>query len=63
MQEENNEFPYGKFDGRRTVEAPDPQLLAVLNGLQQNLMTVVQKLDILENRIKELESCSMETQE
>ena len=62
MQKEYNEFPYGKFE-LGVCGTPDTQILAVLNGMQQNLMTVVQKLDILENRIKELESCSMETQE
>jgi len=61
MQEENNAFPYGKFE-LGVCGAPDTQVLAVLNGLQQNLMLVVQKLDILENRIKELESCSSDTQ-
>ena len=61
MLEDHNAFPYGKFE-LGVCGAPDTQVLAVLNGLQQNLMLVVQKLDILEHRIKELESCSSETQ-
>jgi hypothetical protein len=61
MLEDHNAFPYGKFELGVGVDT-SPTIMAVLNGLQQNLMTVVQKLDILENRIKELESCSLETQ-
>jgi hypothetical protein len=61
MLEDHNAFPYGKFDLGVGVDS-GPTILAVLNGLQQNLMLVVQKLDILENKIKELESCSSDTQ-
>jgi hypothetical protein len=35
---------------------PEEQLLAIINGLQQNLLTVVVKLDLLEARINELET-------
>jgi hypothetical protein len=61
MSEQDNVFPFGKYDSN-IAELPDERILGVLNGLQQNLLLVVQKLDILEHRIKELESCSSETQ-
>ena len=60
MSEQDNVFPFGKYDSD-IVELPDERILAVLNGLQQNLLLVVQKLDILENRIKELENPDAKT--
>jgi hypothetical protein len=59
VNEQDNSFPYGKFDGH---EAADPTIMAVLNGLQNSMIAILQKIDILENKIKELESCSTDTQ-
>ena len=56
MSEQDNTFPFGKFDGRRTVEAPDPTIMAVLNGLQNSMMIVLQKIDVLEHRLNLLEN-------
>jgi len=60
MNEQDNVFPFGKFE-LGVCGAPDTQVLAVLNGLQQNLMLVVQKLDILEHRINNLENPDAKT--
>ena len=61
MSEQDNSFPFGKFDGQVGGQ-PDERIMAVLNGLQNSMMAVLQKIDILENRIKELESCSTDPQ-
>jgi hypothetical protein len=34
---------------------PDERILAVLNGLQNHMMVVLQKIDVLEHRLNELE--------
>jgi hypothetical protein len=52
MSDQDNVFPFGKFDGRG---AADPTVVAVLNGLQQSMMLVLQKIDALENRVSLLE--------
>jgi hypothetical protein len=59
MSDQDNIFPFGKFDGRG---AADPTVVAVLNGLQQSMITVLQKIDNLENKVKELESCTLANQ-
>lgn len=59
MSEQDNVFPYGKFDATKTSR-PEDKILAVLNGVQQNLMMVVQKIEILEHRINELENDNVE---
>lgn len=63
MSERDNVFPFGKFDGMvETGKGVDPTIMAVLNGLQNNMMVVLQKIEILEYKLKELESCSSDTQ-
>jgi hypothetical protein len=54
MSEQDNTFPFGKFDG--TIGGkPDERLMAVLNGLQNSMMIVLQKIDVLEHRLKVIE--------
>ena len=55
MSVQDNLFPYGKFDN--VVDGtPDDKLMAVLNGVQNNLMMAFKKIDELEFRVKELEN-------
>ena len=54
MSEQDNTFPFGKFDG--TIGGkPDERVMAVLNGLQNSMMIVLQKIDVLEHRLKVIE--------
>ena len=53
MSEQDNVFPFGKFDGHDS-EKYEP-MMAVLNGLQRNMMIVLQKIDVLEHKINLLE--------
>lgn len=53
MSEQDNLFPYGKFDG--TGAKPDEKILAVLNGLQNSIMVILQKIDVLEYKVRQLE--------
>lgn len=55
MSEQDNVFPFGKFDGQ-VGGKPDPQMLAVLNGLQNTIMVVLQKIEILEHKVNQLEN-------
>lgn len=48
----DNQFPFGKFE---TATPPDERILAVLNGLQNHMMVILQKIDVLEHRLNELE--------
>jgi gamma-glutamylcysteine synthetase len=52
MSEQDNVFPFGKFE---MSTPPDERILAVLNGLQNHMMVVLQKIDVLEHRLNELE--------
>lgn len=54
MSEQDNLFPFGKFDGT-TGDKPDERVMAVLNGLQNSMMIVLQKIDVLEYRLKVIE--------
>ena len=54
MSEQDNVFPFGKFDGQPGGQ-PDPTVVAVLNGLHRNMMIVLQKIDVLEHKINLLE--------
>jgi hypothetical protein len=54
MSEQDNVFPFGKFDGQ-VGGKPDHQMLAVLNGLQNTIMIVLQKIDVLEYKVSQLE--------
>lgn len=61
MSEQDNVFPFGKFDPDkfRSVGGESNQydpMLAVINGLQQNMMLLAQKIDVLEHKVKELEN-------
>ena len=59
MNEQDNVFPYGKFDTTSTAR-PEERILAVLNGVQQNLMLLAQKIEILEHKVNELENQNVE---
>lgn len=54
MSDQDNVFPFNKFapDNLQGSEA----MLAVINGLQNNLGLVLRKLEMLEQRVKELEN-------
>lgn len=54
MSEQDNTFPFGKFDGQ-VGGLPDERVMAVLNGLQNSMMIVLQKIDVLEHRLKVIE--------
>jgi len=54
MSEQDNAFPFGKFDGI-TRDGPDPTVMAVLNGLQSTIMVLLQKIDVLEYKVSQLE--------
>lgn len=55
MKEQDNTFPFGKFDGMVGGQ-PDERVMAVLNGLQNSMMIVLQKIDVLEHRLNLLEN-------
>lgn len=52
MSEQDNVFPFGKFE---MATPPDERIMAVLNGLQNHMMVVLQKIDVLEHRLNLLE--------
>ena len=54
MSEQDNVFPFGKFDGEVGGQ-PDERVLAVLNGLQNTIMIMLQKIDVLEYKVSLLE--------
>lgn len=54
MSEQDNIFPFGKFDNE-VGGKPDDKIMAVLNGLQGHLMMAFKKIDELEYRVKGLE--------
>jgi hypothetical protein len=54
VKEQDNLFPYGKFDGQVGGQ-PDDRILAVLNGVQNNMMMMLQKIDVLEYKVRQLE--------
>ena len=53
MSEQDNVFPFGKFDGMDDDKIT--ALIGVINGLQNHMMMVLQKMDVLEHRLNELE--------
>ena len=54
MSEQDNVFPFGKFDGEVGGQ-PDERMLAVLNGLQNTIIVMLQKIDVLEYKVSQLE--------
>jgi len=54
MSEQDNVFPFGKFDGDVGGQ-PDERMMAVLNGLQNTIMIMLQKIDVLEYKVSLLE--------
>jgi hypothetical protein len=62
MQRDDDVFPFGKF-GIMDAGNDDKLagMLAVLNGVQNNLMTIVKKLDDIEGRIDALEKKDAQT--
>jgi hypothetical protein len=54
MSEQDNVFPFGKFDGDVGGQ-PDERILAVLNGLQNTIIIMLQKIDVLEYKVSLLE--------
>lgn len=52
MSEQDNAFPFGKFE---MATPPDERIMAVLNGVQGHLMMAFQKIDVLEHRLNLLE--------
>ena len=55
MSEQDNVFPFGKFDGEVGGQ-PDERMLAVLNGLQNTIIVMLQKIDVLEYKVSQLEN-------
>lgn len=53
MSEQDNVFPFGKFDGMDDDKIT--ALIGVINGLQNHMMMVLQKMDVLEHRLNEME--------
>lgn len=54
MSEQDNLFPYGKFDN--VIDGtPDDKLMAVLNGVQNNMMMILKKIDELEYKVQQLQ--------
>jgi hypothetical protein len=54
MSEQDNVFPFGKFDGE-VGGKPDERTMAVLNGLQNTIIVMLQKIDVLEYKVSQLE--------
>ena len=54
MSEQDNAFPFGKFDGDVGGQ-PDERMMAVLNGLQNTIIIMLQKIDVLEYKVSLLE--------
>ena len=54
MSEQDNVFPFGKFVGEVGGQ-PDERVLAVLNGLQNTIIVMLQKIDVLEYKVSQLE--------
>jgi len=60
MSEQDNVFPFGKFETEIGGQ-PDERIMAVLNGLQNHMIVVLQKMDVLEHRLNELENKNVKT--
>lgn len=58
----DNVFPFGKFDPEhlRTGAAESGGTIAVINGIQHNLLLMLKKIDDLEQRIIQLENKNVE---
>ena len=54
MKERDNLFPFGKFDGMDDDKIT--ALIGVINGLQNHMMVVLQKIDVLEHRLNLMEN-------
>lgn len=50
-----NSFPFNQHAPDHFNEDRLETVLAVINGLQRNLMMLAQKIDVIEHRINELE--------
>lgn len=53
MSEQDNVFPFGKFDGLGDDKIT--ALIGVINGLQNHMMVILQKIDVLEYKLSLLE--------
>jgi hypothetical protein len=53
MSEQDNVFPFGKYDG--VGDDKITALIGVINGLQNHMMVVLQKIDVLEYKLSLLE--------
>ena len=50
-----NSFPFNQFAPDHFSDDKIDTMLAVINGLQRNLMMIAQKIDVIEHRLNELE--------
>ena len=50
-----NSFPFNKFAPDHFSDDKIDTMLAVINGLQRNLMMIAQKIDVIEHRLNEME--------
>lgn len=53
MSEQDNVFPFGKYDGLGDDKIT--ALIGVINGLQNHMMVILQKIDVLEYKLSQLE--------
>ena len=54
-QDTENSFPFNRFAPDHFGDDKIDTMMAVLNGLQRNLMMLAQKIDVIEHRLNELE--------
>ena len=53
-----NSFPFNQFAPDKFKDELMESMLAVINGLQQNVRLLAYKIEVLEHRLKELEGGS-----
>ena len=59
-QDLENSFPFNRFAPDEFGENKYDTLIAVINGLQRNVMMLAQKIDVIEHRLNELEKQNVE---
>ena len=53
--EQENSFPFNRFSPDHFGDDKLNTMLAVINGIQRNLMMTLQKIDVIEHRLNLLE--------
>ena len=59
-QDLENSFPFNRHAPEELADDKYDTMIAVLNGVQRNIMMLAQKIDVIEHRLNELEKQNVE---